>query len=666
MKKLFLLVVTLCCLSWNIHAKATLTDVIRKNYVELIMASDVKDAGADYVNSLRALPDDKEIGDRCVIELYQRIPVNTARVKDLLNQMQKDGTWTDINYQDKTRSGWKVKTHVERIFDLSRYYRLMKVQDNRKEARMALHGINKATTWWVENNPICPNWFHNQIGVPRTFGYALVLVWDELGSKLQKKVLDVVYEQHVRISKTGQNRVWLAGNILIKALLKNDEVLLREARDVIASEVKLGQGEGIQKDWSFHQHGPQQQFGNYGMAYLSTLSFYDNLFNETELQFDENQRKILISLLNEGYGWIHWNNRLDVNCFNRQYFKNVENGKFLIAQLSARAMTGENLVSQKGHKHFDYSDMTIHRMDNWMASVKMASDRVKGFEHLNGDNQQGYYTGDGATFVYVDGSEYHDIYPLWDWRKIPGVTCYQSVKNVPGETAKVDRRNHGQFVGGLTVDNKGVTVMEVNRNGLHAQKMWAFDEDMMICLGSDIHTDSLPVATTLEQCMADSNWKECGTQRYLMRQKGFIVPGNQAIVSQVANRKGDWNKVMKLYQPCEVSGKVATLYIDHGMAKGADYSYIVLPGATAQSLEAFDMNRIKILANNKDIQLVEVDGNTFYAVIYKDNQKLEKAGEGQWEFSTAGLFLGKKVNGAWKVTYKDPTMKGKEGKFTTR
>ena len=64
---------------------------------------------------------------------------------------------------------------------------------------------------------------------------------------------------------TGQNKVWLAGNVLIRALLQNDWQLAKEARKVIASEITLGQKEGINADWSFHQHGPQQQFGNYGL-----------------------------------------------------------------------------------------------------------------------------------------------------------------------------------------------------------------------------------------------------------------------------------------------------------------------------------------------------------------------------------------------------------------
>lgn len=66
-----------------------------------------------------------------------------------------------------------------------------------------------------------------------------------------------------------------------------------------------------------------------------------------------------------------------------------------------------------------------------MASVKMASDRVVGVEMMNGDNMKGFYMADGATYIYQDGDEYLDIFPLWDWRKLPGVTAFQSDDPMP-------------------------------------------------------------------------------------------------------------------------------------------------------------------------------------------------------------------------------------------
>ncbi len=57
----------------------------------------------------------------------------------------------------------------------------------------------------------------------------------------------------------------------MRGLLTDDEALVAEVRDQIAEEIVVTDGEGIQDDWSFHQHGPQIQFGNYGLAYAEAF-----------------------------------------------------------------------------------------------------------------------------------------------------------------------------------------------------------------------------------------------------------------------------------------------------------------------------------------------------------------------------------------------------------
>ena len=59
---------------------------------------------------------------------------------------------------------------------------------------------------------------------------------------------------NAKFGMTGQNKVWLAGNIMMRALLQNDAELVKIARDTIVSEIVTGKIEGIKDDWSFHQH----------------------------------------------------------------------------------------------------------------------------------------------------------------------------------------------------------------------------------------------------------------------------------------------------------------------------------------------------------------------------------------------------------------------------
>ena len=45
------------------------------------------------------------------------------------------------------------------------------------------------------------------------------------------------------------------------------------------------------------------------------------------------------------------------------------------------------------------SDYTVHRTPTWLASVRMASERVIGTELVNEDNLKGYYMADGALYT---------------------------------------------------------------------------------------------------------------------------------------------------------------------------------------------------------------------------------------------------------------------------
>ena len=114
---------------------------------------------------------------------------------------------------------------------------------------------------------------------------------------------------------------------------------------------------------------------------------------------------------------------------------------------------------------------------------------------------KGYYLADGALYTYVDGEEYTDIFPCWDWRKVPGVTCYQEDKRVH-VMGWLEKQNKGSFVGNVNDGNVGMTSMELVRDGLYAKKAWIFTPDYVLCLGADIHSDSsYLVNTSIEQAL---------------------------------------------------------------------------------------------------------------------------------------------------------------------
>ena len=423
---------SLCFVCGLTYAQESFTDSVRlvkENYINVFIGNDP--AKKALVDRLAEVPKEKEASDQNVIELQQLYPISGEEVNRLVESIRDDGSWGDIDYADTKRSGWSPKIHTERILTMTKYYwRERKSLDADDMSRLT-GAIHRAMNFWFSSKLVCKNWWYNQIGIPRTLGPAFLLFEQEMTGEEKREAVEVM--KHSSFGMTGQNKIWLAGNVLLRALLENDWKLVREARTVIGSEITVGAGEGIQADWSFHQHGPQQQFGNYGLSFISNMGFYSEVFAGTSLAFTGSQQKTLVSLLLDGYRWIVWKGYWDVNALNRQLFRNADRDKgFILLFTACSLMKGstpeveaeiEDMIRQSGldsdvantfvgNKHFWKSDYTVHRTPRWMASVRMASERVIGTELVNEDNLKGYYMADGALYTYVRGDEYHNIFPM--------------------------------------------------------------------------------------------------------------------------------------------------------------------------------------------------------------------------------------------------------------
>ncbi len=351
---------------------------IKENYLRFLVSSDEERSA--YLNLLAKIPVEREVSDQNIVELYQRFSVTTEEIELLVSTLGPNGAWPDIDYQYKKRSGWEPKKHTERILKLARYYYESRVFYPERLTDSLLRTIHCSLAFWFHRDFSCLNWWYNQIGVPKTLGTAFLLLEDELSA--DEKMYAIREMKYSRFGMTGQNKVWLAGNVLIRGLLEEDYALVEAARDTIVSEIVLGKPEGIKSDWSFHQHGPQQQMGNYGLSFLSNMCMYVELFAKTPLAFSSGQQNDLFSFFKEGYQWFIWRGFMDVNGLNRQLFRYADIHKAYTLLFSVFSLMqgctseqaeeirefvrynflepmGNNLWV--GNKVFSDSDETIHR-----------------------------------------------------------------------------------------------------------------------------------------------------------------------------------------------------------------------------------------------------------------------------------------------------------------
>jgi hypothetical protein len=63
------------------------------------------------------------------------------------------------------------------------------------------------------------------------------------------------------------------------------------------------------------------------------------------------------------------------------------------------------------------------RANIWPESLR---NEGKNCAPLRLQNELGYHLGDGATTVMIPDEEYRDIFPPWDWRRVPCVSAVQN------------------------------------------------------------------------------------------------------------------------------------------------------------------------------------------------------------------------------------------------
>src|SRR5205814_10435107 len=130
--------------------------------------------------------------------------------------------------------------------------------------------IERALDHWLEHDYRNPNWWHNEVGTPQLLGSAALLLGSDLSQDRLDKIV-VIMKRSVWTKWTGQNLVWGVTNQIMRGLLQNDPALVTEAYSRLYDEVRVSMSEGIQPDFSFHQHGPQLYSGGYGLYFAQDL-----------------------------------------------------------------------------------------------------------------------------------------------------------------------------------------------------------------------------------------------------------------------------------------------------------------------------------------------------------------------------------------------------------
>lgn len=553
-----------------------------------------------------------------------------------------NGLWSDVNYTDRSNTAWDPATHTARLQDMVQAYR---------KPGHALYGsaslsnaIHLALNAWISRDPQSDNWWYNVIDTPRKIGRTLLVLGAEATAAERTSAQTILNRSG--FTRTGQNLIWEAGNVLVKGLINASSSTVAQSSSEMAAEIVQTTAEGIQYDYSFHQHGPQLYTGGYGSSFASDTIFWADMLRDTVFDFPSAKQDILANYLLVGVQWTVWGDRWDFSVKGREISRGTPGAGGMVTPCQRMAVADTARAAQytafadtlngdapagsalTGNRHFWKSDHMVHRRPSWYTSARMCSTRVQGSEAGNEENLMGYYLGDGTTWLMRDAREFENIQPAWDWRKLPGVTCPQNSGALP-VLGWDGYYNGSAFVGGASDGQRGLATMDFSRDGLKLKKSWFFFDDEFVCLGAGIaHTaNTSRVTTTVNQCLRRSNITvntggvvrtlATGTHaltdlRWVHHDGVGYVPlgGSSAVTVTSLAQTGSWYAINHSKSTAIVTQNVFTMWFDHGSKPTAGaYAYLVLPGATTGDLPAYAAAPpVSVVTNTTAVQAVHHPG----------------------------------------------------------
>lgn len=426
----------------------------------------------------------------------------------------------------------------------------------------------------------------------------------------------------------------------------------------MADQIKITTGRGIKPDLSFnHRVDNVISIHTYGTNYVSSFAYWAVNTAGTKFALPGSAVKLLIDYYLDGickamaYGIYP-----DPGAENRDLSRKgnlhpagVGIPQNLMLASDYRKKELENIIKiRKGEKEpnltwsrfFWNSEYYTHQRKNYFASVRMHSSRQNNVEEpYNEEGLKNHHLADGSNFISRTGKEYVDIFPVWDWQKIPETTVVQRPALPPSN--QIVKKGLSDFVGGVTDGEFGAAAFDFKspHDPLIARKSWFFFDREYVCLGAGISSEAdYPVVTTLNQCLLNKDVVVKINNNKLSLIKGthqlkdvswifhdsvaYLFPSPTTINLINTSLTGNWRQIThQSWATAEpVQKNVFSLWIDHGTKPAnAGYEYIVIPGIAASSVDRYSKSPgINILSNTPEIQAVHHQGlNITEAVFYK-------------------------------------------------
>ena len=581
-----------------------------------------------------------------ILSRYEQFMFSTLKVRDdlsnIASSLNGDGQWADINYKDLERGSWQPLNHIKRTRDIAFAYAF---PDSKfyHDAEL-LKKINLAVHNWVRNRYVCPNWWHNEIGVPQIARDIAVLLRHTFSDQQMANVLSILAQYKVRDDATGANLVWDADLGLHYGLLTKKTELVQECRDLINQEIRITTGDGVQPDYSFHQHGSRLQMYQYGGAFLLENVRLAWELRETSLAFPHDKINLLTDFVLNGWQWMTRGintvpGTMDRSASRKDALHSSDIRTlipYLIDLIPERTseltavedhQNGEGVLI--GFRYFPYSDFAAYQQKDFSFFLKTISTRTLATESINSENLKGHLLNSGDAYLIRDGQEYFNLMPAWNWEYLPGVTSFKGA----------DKIKRKPFAGSVSDGEGGFTSMDYvleSKDGrsISAKKSWFCYDNKVVCLIADLKGKGVDSAyTVMDQCkwidkviangkikLLDKGYHPFESLKWIYHRNFVYVPlTHSAAEIQLHSVTAKWSDINTSESDEPEHEKVFLPVLLHNdMSKGNSFAYLVSFSKTVAAAKGIAKRPgCKIIRNDSLCQAVVFKDGTIMIAFFE-------------------------------------------------
>lgn len=353
---------------------------------------------------------------------------------------------------------------------------------------------------------------------------------------------------------SGGNRTDTVKVSFFRGILLEDEKEIREALEALEDVWKYKDGDeaedrdGFYRDGSFIQHGSIAYAGGYGEVLLTGLgeifytirdtafskyirgldTLYEIIFNSFEPFFYKGRFTDMLS----GRGITRENNSdrvighrilndillissafsgerreslerfisREIFAYGKNEYLSEENSPFIYTLLIKLLKKDEYEKYPSQVKVTNRMNRVMKREESFAIGLAMHSYEVGNYEAMNGENLKGWYTGDGAYYLYDEDSQgYKEYWKNVDMYFIPGTTeIKMDMEGIDAQRNSETSFVSNKKVGAVELDNTGIAVMDYTNwnERLNSKKAWIFLSGKTIFIENQIESQD-EVYTTI-------------------------------------------------------------------------------------------------------------------------------------------------------------------------